>query len=92
MLVGLLVLGAILGGACGAGHCGSNTPGEDENPTHASPPSPEKCRSFNSTDELYQVVDIYVLRLTEDPQESIVAQTYGYPIGTWDVSQIKDFS
>jgi surface protein len=63
-----------------------------------SPPSPPPSeiprlfRSFTSTDELYQAVDIYILGLTEDPRDSIVARTYGYPIGTWDVSQVTNFS
>jgi hypothetical protein len=85
----LIVIGAVLGGVCGTGHCSRDT----SLPTVAAPtPSPGPTHeSFNSTDELYQAIDIYLLHLTEDPENSIVARTYGYPIGTWDVSQIKNF-
>jgi hypothetical protein len=89
----VLVVGAVLGGVCGSGLC---SPEEPKSSTPATPPSqeeqPSSYKAFNSTDELYQAVDIYLLSLTEDPRESIVARTYGYPIGTWDVSRIKNFS
>jgi hypothetical protein len=90
----LAVIGAALGGVCGSGLC---SPDESKSTaTPATPPTteepPSSYKAFNSTDELYQAVDIYLLGLTEDPRESFVAQTYGYPIGTWNVSQIKNFS
>jgi Mycoplasma protein of unknown function, DUF285 len=45
---------------------------------------------FETTQELYAAVDAYVL----DPLNatSLVAQTYGHPIGTWRVQQLADFS
>jgi hypothetical protein len=88
----ILVFGAVLASVCGSGLCSSQN--EPEDPTQATPtPSPmKKYRSLTSTEELYQAVNIYLLSQTEDPKNSIVSQTCGYPIGTWDVSQIKDFS
>ena len=58
----------------------------------AAPVQEHRYRSFRTTDELYQTVDIYILSLTDHPEDSLASQTYGYPIGTWDVSQISDFS
>jgi hypothetical protein len=93
--LGLIILsGAVLGGVCGSGFCSRNE--LEPSTTTSRPPIPPmkkpQYRSFTTTDELYQAVDTYILGLTEDPKESIAARVYGYPIGTWDVSQIKDFS
>jgi hypothetical protein len=84
----LITLGAVLGGVCGAGYCSPDAPEEQTLPLN----NESKFSAFTTTDELYQAVDIYLLHLTEDPRNSIVAQKYGYPIGTWDVSRIKNFS
>jgi surface protein len=46
--------------------------------------------SFQTTQELYDAVDIYTA--ATDSTNSTAAVTYGYPIGSWDVSQITDFS
>jgi surface protein len=97
----LLLVGALLGGVCGSGHCSQDDESASTQPTPAASmpaapmpavPTPMAYKSFTSTDELYQAVDIYILNLTRDRRESIVARTYGYPIGTWDVSNIKNFS
>jgi surface protein len=47
-------------------------------------------RVFTSTYELYDAVDEYLA--AEDPETTTVAENYGYPIGTWDVSRVTDFS
>jgi Mycoplasma protein of unknown function, DUF285 len=59
------------------------------------------CRAFATTDELYQAVDrvaelIFAfeanpksVNLTQPPPVSLL---YGYPIGTWNVSLITNFS
>jgi hypothetical protein len=50
-------------------------------------------KAFTTTEELYSAVDEYLLITgTEAANESTVAQTYGYPIGTWNVSQIQNFT
>lgn len=47
-----------------------------------------KC--FADRDELVDAVDAYLD--SEDPQTSTVAETYGYPIGSWCVKDVTDFS
>lgn len=52
---------------------------------------------FQTTDELYHAVDAYVLLLTNSSDEfliktSDVALRYGYPISSWNVSLITNFS
>jgi hypothetical protein len=88
----LVLIGAVLGGVCGSGLCTKYSSGEATIPPPSSSGNETHFRSFNSTEELYQAVDVYLLGLTENPKESIAARTYGYPIGTWDVSRIKNFS
>jgi hypothetical protein len=39
---------------------------------------------------LYDAVDDYVG--ATDPETSTAARTYGFPMGTWDVSRITNFS
>jgi surface protein len=46
--------------------------------------------SFQTTQELYDAVDAYVG--TTSPVDSTAATVYGYPIGSWDVSRISNFS
>jgi hypothetical protein len=85
------VIGAALGGVCGSGRCSSNSA---EYSGQMPAPSPHtngtRFRSFTDTEELYEAVDIYLL--AEDAESSFISSRYGYPIGTWDVSQIKNFS
>lgn len=45
---------------------------------------------FQSTDELYVAVDDYMANSTSNA--TISAMTYGYPMGTWDVSLITNFT
>lgn len=58
-------------------------------------------RAFRSTEQLYKAVDDYILAATaaaannassSSPETSEVALRFGYPIGTWNVSLITDFS
>jgi hypothetical protein len=44
---------------------------------------------FETTSELRSAVDDY---LADNSTDSLVARTYGWPIGAWDVSMIQDFS
>jgi Mycoplasma protein of unknown function, DUF285 len=45
---------------------------------------------FQTTGELYQAVVQYVL--AKGAENSVAALKYGYPIGSWNVSRIKNFS
>ena len=52
-------------------------------------PTPQPLLVFETTRELYNAVDEYA----RDPgPNSTVAALYGHPIGSWNVSQIQDFS
>jgi surface protein len=54
-------------------------------------PSPLLARlSLQTTEDLYDAVDVYVGATR--PITSIAATKYGYPIGSWDVSQITNFT
>jgi surface protein len=44
---------------------------------------------IETTDELRAAVDEY---LTDNSKDTLVARTYGWPIGVWNVSEIQDFS
>jgi surface protein len=44
--------------------------------------------AFTSTEQLYDAVDAYLL---DNSSETEVARTYGWPIGTWDVSRLTNF-
>jgi Mycoplasma protein of unknown function, DUF285 len=57
-------------------------------PSSSSPPP--QTAVFRTTQELYDGVDAYA----QDPANpySQVAQDYGYPLGSWDVSRLKNFS
>jgi hypothetical protein len=66
-----------LGVVCGSGNCGSSS---DESP----------YKAFETKEELSEAVDLYISSL--NVKSSIVARTYGYPIGTWDVSKITNFA
>jgi surface protein len=63
--------------------------------------SPSVYSVFTSTDQLYEALDAYLMAMEEDESKTgtstLVAQsnvslTYGYPIGTWDVSRLTNFS
>jgi surface protein len=57
---------------------------------------------FTTTEQLYDAVDAYMLAMEEDLRnnradatplaQSNVSLTYSYPIGTWDVSRLTNFS
>jgi hypothetical protein len=44
---------------------------------------------FDTTSELRYAVDVY---LVDNSTDTLVARSYGWPIGVWDVSKIQDFS
>jgi surface protein len=46
-------------------------------------------QGFGTTIELQSAVDDY---LADNSAATLVARTYGWPIGVWDVSKIQDFS
>jgi Mycoplasma protein of unknown function, DUF285 len=50
--------------------------------------------AFTQTHELYAAVDKYQQAQQQgtDLSSSLVAKQYGYPMATWDVSRIRDFS
>jgi surface protein len=52
-------------------------------------PTPSRFLSFETTDELGGAVDSY---LADNSTSTLLARTYGWPIGIWDVSKIQDFS
>jgi surface protein len=52
-------------------------------------PTPSRFLSFERKEELREAVDLY---LADSSTNTLVASTYGWPIGEWDVSQIRDFS
>lgn len=55
-------------------------------------PTSQKC--FQTSDELREAVQAYLLLDSQNSNnnETSLAQTYGWPIGAWCVSQIEDFS
>jgi len=48
---------------------------------------PNKC--FESKEQLQKAINLYVLNNSSD---TLTAQTYGYPIGSWCTSSVTDFS
>jgi surface protein len=62
------------------------TPEPTLSPTAAPTPMPK----LETRNELLVAVDNYLA--AENPETSNVAEKYGYPIGTWDVSGITDFA
>ena len=64
-------------------------------PTAISGSNTNKSRAaFQTLGELYLAVDTYmeVARTSINPENSEVAMRYGYPIGTWNVTLIRDFT
>jgi surface protein len=57
------------------------------NTIHAKASTP---KAFQSRAELKEAVDKYTMYNPVDAEE--FAETYGWPIGRWDVSNIQDFS
>jgi Mycoplasma protein of unknown function, DUF285 len=55
---------------------------------------PNGKHAFTATAQLYDAVDSYEAALQDfgSAENSDVAEMYGYPIGTWDVSRLFDFS
>ena len=51
-------------------------------------PTQRTYSRFTSGAELREAVDAY---LEDSANDTIVADTYGWPIGTWDTSQVADF-
>ena len=45
---------------------------------------------IQTTKELYTAFDEYIE--ASDPASTVAASTFGFPMGTWDVSKITDFS
>jgi surface protein len=52
-------------------------------------PTPSRFLSLETTEALRGAVDSY---LADSSTNTLVARTYGWPIGIWDVSKIQDFS
>ena len=48
-----------------------------------------QTKPFTSREELLKAINLY---LSDDSPDTDVATVYGYPIGTWNVSQVTDFS
>jgi surface protein len=105
VLLGIVILfaTAVIGGICGSGKCSSSNEGMVSG-TAIPPQSASNASNvsngpvaFESTEELYAAIDEY-LDISQNnatanpPNESRVALKYGYPIGTWNVSLLTDFS
>jgi surface protein len=99
LLVIIVTVAAVMGGLCANGNCrkgdtsqSPSTPFPGATPTLA--PTSFRFKPFDSTKELHDAVDIYLREVREaaDGNTSDLALTNGYPIGTWDVSRIQDFS
>jgi hypothetical protein len=92
LAAGLAVIGiaGIVGRIYGHGCC-NRAPAIRPQPAEAALTKP--FLRFTSTDELYKAVDDY-LNVTNGKVANTTqaAITYGYPIGTWDVSHITDFT
>jgi surface protein len=67
------------------------TPALTPAPTPATTPAPTPApvSVFETRDQLVGAVDLY---LANNRNDTLVARTYGWPIGDWDVSKIQDFS
>jgi surface protein len=52
-------------------------------------PNPERDAVLETREQLRAAVDLYLISSSDD---TLVARTYGWPIGVWDVSRIQDFS
>jgi surface protein len=77
--------------------CGSSTDssfvpgtGKDSTPRADEADEPPTFQlQFTMTTELFDAVDAYLI---DGSKVSLTSQKYGYPIGTWDVSRITNFS
>jgi surface protein len=52
--------------------------------------APNTTIAFTTTEELYRAVDLYLAE--PENADSLVAMTYGHPMGSWDVSRLSDFT
>jgi surface protein len=52
-------------------------------------PIPSRVLVFETREELREAVGLY---LADNGKNTLVARSYGWPIGIWDVSKIQDFS
>jgi hypothetical protein len=95
IVVGVVLLGSLLGTRPNR-HSDNPSPAARTDPPNQDHES-SRPLSFTSTLELYNAVDAYLNATTAasddaDVAASVVARTYGHPIGTWDVSRLTDFS
>jgi hypothetical protein len=98
-LLTIVIAAALAGGLCGRKRCqwvlsvsttATTTPIQPAVPDGIDPTG---FLAFTTTEELYNAVDDY-LNVTEgsSANSTQAAFMYGYPIGTWNVSHIKDFT
>jgi hypothetical protein len=107
VLLLLLVGGGIAVAAwmCLRGNCtmahGEHTTPKSQKPAvddtdDDTPTIPTSFSTFETTQELYNAVDqyynMYMTSINQNVWSHRVAQTYGYPIGIWDVSRLTNFS
>jgi surface protein len=94
----LIVLIAVVTATTTSRRSSKSTPPSESQPTST---APIVYSVFTSTEQLYDAVDAYMLALREDESntgtntplaQSNVSLTYGFPIGTWDVSRLTNFS
>jgi surface protein len=97
-IISLVTAGIFVVGFCGSGACG---PGDGDvpptEPSSAPPSTPSPTtpngaakRPFQNPSELQAAIDEYLT--SDNPELSEVAGLYGYPIGSWNVSLISNFS
>jgi hypothetical protein len=88
----LVIGGIVVAGVCGSGKCSGGPSPSPQGPTTRAPtPSPTQFKIFTSAEQLQESMDLF-LGSTGDPSQSLVAQEFGWPLGTWDVSRISDFA
>jgi surface protein len=101
LLVLLAVAAAIVGGVCGSRNCRLLKESQSSNMASPNVSIGEYSQgtvAFTSTLELYQAADEYMKAggggpdASQSAPMSPVALRYGYPIGTWNVSLITDFT
>jgi surface protein len=82
----LLVIGVVVSVVVAVGR-GSTKLAPTPAPTLA--PTPAPFSVFETKDQLRNAANDY---LADNSEGTLVALTYGWPIGVWDVSKIQDFS
>jgi surface protein len=103
----LLLIGIIVGVIANTRTNSSNLPIVQStttatiNPTRSNAPSmapslilPSGKHAFTTTAQLYDAVDAFEasVKANDTAGNSEVAEMYGFPMGTWDVSRLSDFS